>query len=80
MNLQLIHGKFSAQDAVNILTQLTNVKIKFHEDKIASTDGEESIKMREKRIKDLQKDLNAARDFILGNGDAITLESTIQLG
>lgn len=79
MNIQLIHGQFSAQDAIDILTQMTNVKIKFHENKIATSDGEEAIKMREKRIKDLQQDLQHARFFILENGGSISVESTIHL-
>jgi hypothetical protein len=79
MKLQLIHGQFTAQDAIDIITQLTNVKIKFHENKIAHSDGEETIKMRENRIKDLQQDLRNVREHILSNGESISMESTIQL-
>ena len=50
MNIQLMQGQFSAQDAIDIITQLINVKIKFHEKKIEAHDGEEATKMREKRI------------------------------
>jgi hypothetical protein len=55
------------------------VKIKFHENKIANSDGEETIKMRENRIKDLQQDLRNVREHILSNGESISMESTIQL-
>ncbi len=79
MNIQLIQGQFSAQDAIDIITQMINVKIKFHENKIAVIDGEEAIKMREKRIKDLQQDLQHAREHILANGKSISMESAIQL-
>ncbi len=79
MNIQLIHGQFSAKDAIDIITQMINVKIKFHENKIAVIDGEEAIKMREKRIKDLQRDLQHAREHILVNGKSISMESAIQL-
>ncbi len=79
MKLQLIHGQFTAQDAIDIVTQLTNVKIKFHENKIANSDGEETIKMRENRIKDLQQDLRNVREHILSNGESISMESAIQL-
>jgi len=79
MNIQLMQGQFSAQDAVDIITQLINVKIKFHENKIEANDGEEATKMREKRIKDLQQDLHTAREYILANGKSISIESVLQL-
>lgn len=78
MNLQLIQGQFNAQEAIDIVTQLVKVKIKFQESKIAATDSEEVIKMREGRIKELQKDLQQARAEILKNGDFVSLESTIR--
>jgi hypothetical protein len=72
-----MQGQFNAQDAVDIITQLINVKIKFHENKIESSDGEEATKMREKRIKDLQRDLHSAREHILANGKSISIESIV---
>ncbi|MEO7311261.1 MAG: hypothetical protein ABIX01_12740 [Chitinophagaceae bacterium] len=78
MNIQLIQGQFSTQDAIDIITQMINVKIKFHENKIANSDGEEAIKMREKRIKDLQQALQQARQHILAKGTSISVESAIQ--
>ena len=59
--MQLIQGKFSKKDAIEILTQMIHVKIKFHENKIHSQSSEEDIKMRERRIRQLQKDLYEAR-------------------
>ena len=77
MNIQLMQGQFNTQDAVDIITQLINVKIKFHENKIEANDGEEATKMREKRIKDLQQDLHKAREYILANGKSISIESVV---
>ena len=79
MNIQLIQGQFSAQDAIEIVSQMIQVKIKFHENKINKSDGEEATKMREKRIKDLQQDLNMVRNFIENQGENITLQSEITL-
>lgn len=79
MNIQIIQGQFSTQDAIDIITQMVNVKIKFHESKIAASDGEEAIKMREKRIKDLQQALQHAREHILANGKSIAMEAAIKL-
>jgi len=59
--MQFIQGHYSKQEAIEILTHVIHVKIKFHENKIHSTSNEEDIKMREKRIKQLQKDLYEAR-------------------
>jgi hypothetical protein len=77
MNIKLIQGQFSAQDAIDIITQMINVKIKFHENKIENSDGEEAIKMRENRIKDLQQNLNTARDYIEKQGENISIESKL---
>ena len=79
MNIQLIQGQFSGQDAIDIITQMIKVKIKFHENKIAVSDGEEAIKMREKRIKALQQDLNTVRTYIESQGENINLQSEIIL-
>ena len=79
MNIQLIQGQFNAQDAVDIITQLINVKIKFHEKKIEANDGEEATKMREKRIKDLQQDLQTVREYVFANGKSISVDSVLHL-
>ncbi|CAN5792567.1 hypothetical protein BH11BAC3_BH11BAC3_40220 [soil metagenome] len=78
MNIQLIHGQFSTKDAIDIVTQMVNVKIKFHESKIDNSHSEEDIKMREKRIKDLQQNLKDVREHILADSKSITMESAIE--
>jgi hypothetical protein len=77
MNIPLIQGQFNAKDATDLITQLIHVKIKFHEGKINHASSEEDIKMREQRIKQLQKDLYEARLFL--EGESIGLEATIRL-
>jgi len=64
MKIQLIEGSFSQQEALELLTQLVHVKIRFHEQKIEHSDLEEDIKMREKRIKQLQQDLYEVRQLL----------------
>jgi hypothetical protein len=59
--MEFIKGHFTKQEAIEIITHVIHVKIKFHENKIHSTSNEEDIKMREKRILQLQKDLYEAR-------------------
>ncbi len=54
MNIQLIQGAFDYKDAVELVSQLIQVKIKFHENKINQSASEEDIKYRESKIKRLQ--------------------------
>ncbi|HNP21078.1 MAG TPA: hypothetical protein PKM63_01410 [Panacibacter sp.] len=79
MNLQLIQGQFSAGDAIDILTKMVEVKIKFHEAKILSQLNEEDIKMRENRIKQLQKELVEIRNFITSKEAKIEIRSLVQV-
>lgn len=79
MKVQLIQGHFSGKDAIDILTKMIAVKVKFQEGKIDNANNEEDMKMRENRIKSLQKELYEARQFIEKNGKTITLKSVIEI-
>ena len=79
MNIQLIEGNFSAKDAIDIITQMIHIKIKFHESKISSNSNEEDIKMRENKIKQLQKDLFEARKYIEQKDKAINIKAEIEI-
>jgi hypothetical protein len=77
MNIPLINGNFSAADTMDLLTQMIHVKIKFHEGKIAGDSHEEDIKMRERRIKELQKDLYEIRKYVSGHHGPVNLHAEI---
>lgn len=80
MKIQLINGYFSAKDAIDILTKLAQVKVNYHERQIKHSDNEEDIKTREKRIKDLQRDLAETRQYIENSGTAgVSLQADIML-
>jgi hypothetical protein len=79
MKIQLIEGHFSAKDAIEIITQMIHVKIKFHENKIDNSDNEEDSKMREKKIKLLQKNLFEVRKAIESKGESINLNAEIEM-
>lgn len=79
MELQLIKGHFAAQDAVNIISSIIDVKIKYHEGKITAESNEEDIKMRERRIKQLQKELSEVRQHIGSKTGKISLDSIVTL-
>lgn len=78
MHIQLIHGQFSAQDAIDIITHMIQIKVKYHESKITSNSTIEDIKMREAKIKRLQKDLSEVRNYI-EQEDTIMVHSEITL-
>ena len=79
MNIQLIQGQFNAKDAIDIITQMIHIKIKFHENKITGNSTEEDIKFSETKIKRLQKELFEMRKHIEGKGKKVTVQSTIEI-
>ncbi|PWK80171.1 hypothetical protein LX99_00635 [Mucilaginibacter oryzae] len=79
MDIQLIEGHFSSADALDLLTQMIHVKIRFHENKISGQCTEEDIKSRERRIKQLQKDLFNIRELIGGKGGPVELKSVVAI-
>ncbi len=79
MKIHLIQGQFTGKDAISIITKMIDVKIKFQEDKIKHSDNEEDVKMRENRIKILQKELYESRKLIEANGEIVSIESEINL-
>lgn len=68
MTFQLINGHFSPKEAIDILTKMTQVKVRYHEQQISDSDHEEDVKTREKRIKNLQNNLQEARQQIEKSG------------
>jgi cob(I)alamin adenosyltransferase len=80
IRIDLIRGDYNREDAMELITQLFQVKIKFHEKKIRhSEQTEEDIKMRERRISELQKDLIYIRDAIMNGADITGLLCSIRL-
>jgi hypothetical protein len=79
MELHLLDGQFDTTDAITMITELIQVKIKYHENKIMGSQNEEDIKMRERKIKTLQKELAHSREYILSQKSKITINSAINL-
>ncbi|TFF33325.1 hypothetical protein [Mucilaginibacter psychrotolerans] len=79
MDIQLIEGQFSGAEALDLLTAMIHVKIRFHENKISRQSSEQDIKSRERRIKQLQKDLFEIRAFISKKGGDVTLKSVVAI-
>ena len=79
MTVQLITGEFSKIETLNMITQMFEMRIKFHEDKIMSSHNEEDIKMREKKIKFLQGELDQARKYLVSKEEPVAVSCTITL-
>jgi hypothetical protein len=79
MVLPLIHGQFSKTDVLDLMTQLVQVKIRFHENKIKASHHEEDIKMRETRIKELQKSLYEIKKNLEFSGNNLSMQSQIEI-
>lgn len=80
MKIHVIQGNFNPQDAILIITKMIDVKIKFLEEKIKSADNEEDVKMRENRIKSLQKELDDSRKRIEELGQNVSIHSELTIG
>jgi hypothetical protein len=79
MVIQLIEGKFSAKDALELLTQMINVKIRYHESKIDINSSEEDIKSRETNIKKLQNELFELRVTMDSNSKNLIIDGILKL-
>ena len=79
MNIQLIQGEFSSKDALDLITQMIHIKIKYHENKISTTGNEEDIKYRESKIKTLQKELFELRKKIDAATGTVHLNAIINI-
>ncbi len=79
MNLQLIQGEFNSTDAIELIAQMVHIKIKYHENKINSNSNEEDIKIKESKIKHLQKELFELRKTINSKNNTVKIEAIIKI-
>jgi hypothetical protein len=79
MNIPLIKGSFSKSEAVDLLSQIMLVKIRYYENKIDKDLSEEDIKMRENLIKQIQQDYMKARQAILSGKKNCVLDAEINI-
>jgi len=79
MTIQLIEGEFIAAEAMDLLTQMIHIKIRYHENKIAKDGNEEDLKFRETKIKNLQKELYELRHLIEKKRGKLRIEALVQI-
>lgn len=79
MNIQLIQGEFSSNDSLELISQMIQVKIKYHENKITNLVNEEDIKYRESKIKHLQNELFELRNQLNSSSRSLKVDAIIAI-
>lgn len=79
MNIEFINGQFNTTEAIELITKMIQLKVKYHENKIDNSTSEEDIKFREVKIKSLQNQLFEFRKSIEAGQDKVTLNSIVHL-
>jgi|GEM_PF-7006661 len=79
MNIELISGTYNSNETLDLVTELVHVKIKYLEKKIESSMSEEEIKVRENRIKNLQREFYDFKQRVNQKDGRCKIQSTIQL-
>lgn len=79
MTIQLIEGQFKAGEALEIIAQMIQVKVKYHESKIQDNSNEEDIKNREAKIKFLQKELFEVRKSLSAKKGNLSIDAAINI-
>ena len=79
MQIQLIEGDFSKADTLELVSQMIQVKIRYHEKSIQKNSSEEDIKYRESKIKFLQDELLHVREEINKSGNHVHMHATITM-
>lgn len=79
MNIQLLQGNFGNDEALELISPMVNIKIKYHENKISTHYNEEDIKTRESKINQLQNEHFELRKIINLQTNGVKLETTIKI-
>lgn len=79
MQIQLVEGDFNKADTLELLSQMIQVKIRYHEKSIQKNSSEEDIKYRESKIKFLQDELLQLREEINRSSNHVHLHATITM-
>lgn len=78
MQIQLIEGDFNKADTLELVSQMIQIKIKYHEKAIQRNSSEEDIKYRESKIKFLQDKLLQLREEINRSNNHVHATITIE--
>lgn len=79
MEIQLIQGEFPCNEAIELIAQLIQTKIKYHENKIEQNLSEEDIKFRETKIKQFQNKLFELRNEISFQNRNVRMKAVLEI-
>jgi hypothetical protein len=79
MQIQLIEGDFNKADSLELVSQMIQVKIKYHEKAIQKNSSEEDIKYRESKIKLLQDELLLVREELSKSAGNLHIQANITI-
>lgn len=79
MNLRLTDGYFTREEALEFLTKIISMKIKYHEDKLGKAHKAEEIERRESHIKHLHKEFYEANQLIVAKNKKVEMNIVIEI-
>ena len=79
MQVHLLKGRYSSAQALELLSALVQVKIDFHHKLIDQSMNEEDIKVRERRIIELHKELSEVRALLSQAQGSIDLHASVDV-
>ena len=79
MKIQLISGQFTAQETIDLVSQIIKVKIKFLENKICNSLSEEDIKSKETKIVKLQNKISELQEYLKLTNCDLKINSEIEI-
>ncbi len=79
MEIKLVTGSFEQREALDLITRLIDVKIRFHEERIRKSDQEEDIKQRETKIIRLQQDLYTIRQELGRSDKRVSIDAELNV-
>lgn len=78
MHFKLINGIYTREEAYEILSRMIEVKLSFHESKLAELTDEEDIKARQKRIETLRNDLEELATKFNMSDEMVSISATVK--
>ena len=79
MEIQLMQGVFNSNDAIEFITKMIQINLKYYEDNIKNDNNEEDIKIREVKIKNLQKELYQLRQKLNSKKILVKVDAKINI-
>lgn len=79
MNFRLTDGYFTREEALEFLTKIISLKIRYHEEKLVKAHKAEEIERRESHIKQLHKEFYEAKQLIMSKNKKVELHTLIEI-